>query len=181
MHVLAFDHFFDQDLDALKSALDPSDALDVIPYRRLHKLAQAHFPESAFATLDAAFAPVVEASWDSYLPVAEAFAAWLASAYRPSVFVVPNDNFFYLRPVIASFRARGVPTVVVQKETTIAPLTMDEDSEVIRRYVPFMADVMTVCSERHRQFAIRCGALPEQVIVTGQPRFDVYAAARTRP
>src|SRR3954470_23105005 len=115
MRVLAFDHFFDQDLDALKAGLDPSDSFDVVPYRRLHKLAQAHFPEAAFATLDAAFRPEMQAGWEAYLPVAEEFTDWLASAYRPSVFVVPNDNFFYLRPVIATFRDRGVPTVIVQK------------------------------------------------------------------
>ena len=180
MRILAFDHFFDQDLDALRAGLGPGEDLHVLPYRRLHKRARAHFPAAAFDTLDAPFAAGMDARWRSYLPVARRFASWLAAAYRPSVFVVPNDNFFYLRPVIERLRSLGVPAVVVQKETTIAPLTMDVDSEVIRRYVPFMCDVMTVCSDRHREFAVRCGAAPQQVVVTGQPRFDLYAQARAR-
>jgi hypothetical protein len=52
---------------------------------------------------------------------------------------------------------------------------------VILRTTPFMADAMTVCSERHREFALRTGAPPEKVVVTGQPRFDFYARARGKP
>jgi hypothetical protein len=105
------------------------------------------------------------------------FGNWLLAAYRPTVFIVPSDSFFYLRPLIEQFRTAGVPTAVVQKETTISPMTMATHSEAVRRLVPPIGDVMTVCSERHREFEIRCGADPDTVIVTGQPRFDVYATA----
>jgi hypothetical protein len=183
LRILAFDHFFDQDLAALRGRLDPTDSLDAVSYRRLHSVAARFFPRAAFETLDGASGNELEPAWAAYTRRAVRITDWLAAAYRPSVFVVPNDSFFYLRPVISRFRELRVPTVVVQKETTIAPLTMDIDSQVIARAVPFMSDAMTVCSERHREFAIRCGAPPEAVIVTGQPRFDVYASAapaRTR-
>ncbi len=180
MLVLAFDHFFHQDLQALEAGLDAGDRLVSLPYRRLHKVALRHFGPDAFETLDAPFAPGNTKRWASFERDAARFTEWLDAAYQPSVFVVPNDGFFYLRPVIARFRELGVATVVVQKETTIAPLTMDEDSQVILRHTPFMADQMTVCSERHREFAVRTGAPPDKVVVTGQPRFDFYAEARAR-
>lgn len=178
MRILAFNHFFEHDLAALRDRLGPDDVMDVVSYRRLHRIARRHFPESAFGALDEAFAPSLDDGWRRYRRAAVRFADWLASAHRPTVFVVPNDTFFYLRPVIGRMQDLGVKTVCVQKETTLAPLTLDVDSQVIRRYVPVMTDAMAVCSERHREFAIRCGAIPETVSVTGQPRFDVYARAR---
>ena len=52
----------------------------------------------------------------------------------------------------------GVPVVVVQKETTISEATMQTHSAEMRDAAPFIADHMTVCSERHRQFWVRAGA-----------------------
>lgn len=177
MRALAYNHFFEQDLDALSSALLPGETLDVVPYQRLFWLARAHFPARAFDTVEGAFAPDLDDSWSRYTPAAARFADWLLRAYQPNVFIVPSDSFFYLRPVIERFQRFGVPTVIVQKETTISPMTMTTHAEVVRRLVPPIGDVMTVCSERHREFEIRCGADPDTVIVTGQPRFDVYAQA----
>jgi hypothetical protein len=175
VRALALDHFFDQDLQALAAGMRAGDTLHVLPYQRLLRLAKRYFPESAFSTICGAYADDLRLSWARYEPKAVEFADWLLAAYRPTIFVAPNDSFFYLRPVIARLRASGVATAIVQKETTIAPYTMEVDSREIARCVPPLVDVMTVCSERHREFQIRCGAPPESVIVTGQPRFDVYA------
>ena len=35
---------------------------------------------------------------------------------------------------------------------------MREHAEVVRRFAPPLADRMTVCSERHKQFWLRAGA-----------------------
>jgi hypothetical protein len=177
MRILALDHFFDQDLAALRAALAPGDSLTVIPYRRLHRVAQRVFPASAFTGLEAAFAPAMDTAWARYEQRVERLADWLCAAHAPSVFVTPSDSFFYVRPMITAFRRRDVPTVVVQKETTISPMVMAEHSLAIGRFVPFMSEAMTVCSERHREFWIRAGTDPSRVVVTGQPRFDVYATA----
>jgi hypothetical protein len=58
---------------------------------------------------------------------------------------------------------------------------MEEHSQEMRIEAPFVADWMTVCSERHREFWMRAGADGALVEVTGQPRFDIYASRRTRP
>jgi hypothetical protein len=96
------------------------------------------------------------------------------SAYKPSLFVTPSDVFFYLRPFITAFKEFGLKTFVLQKETTISPLVMDVHSVEIGKYVPFMSDFMTVCSERHKEFWLRAGAKSDLIAVTGQPRFDIY-------
>ena len=53
-------------------------------------------------------------------------------------------------------------------------MVMEHHSRDLAAHIPFMSSVMTVCSERHREFWIRAGTDPDRDIVTGQPRFDVY-------
>ena len=178
MRVLAFDHFFSQDLHALRSALEPTDTLVVEPYQRLWHLARRHFPADAFHTLEAAYEESAGDAWRRYLPAAERLARRLRQAARPEVFVVPSDVFFYLRPVIQDFARHGVPTVVVQKETTISPMVMTAHAEQVRASTPFISDHMTVCSDRQKQFWLNAGTDPAAITVTGQPRFDRYAQAR---
>lgn len=174
MHFLAIDHFFEQDLAALREALRTGESLDVIPYQRLHRLARRYFPADAFDGLDAAV-ELPETTWMSYRTAADGMANWLAGAYRPNVAIVPTDAIFYLRPVIERLARLGVPTVVVQKETSISPMVMEDHSAAVGRTVPFLSAAMTVCSERNREFWIRAGTAADAIVVTGQPRFDVYA------
>jgi hypothetical protein len=177
MRILALDHFFRQDLEAIRRALQEGDTLDVIPYQRLRRIARRVFPPAAFTGVERAFAPDMAPSWRRYEPLVNRFAEWVVAAYGPNVFVVPSDVFFYLRPVITRLRELGIPTVVVQKETTISPMVMEVHAKEVGRSVPFMSDLMTVCSDRHRDFWLRSGAPPDKIRVTGQPRFDSYRAA----
>ena len=174
MRILALDHFFEQDLAALRAALDPGERLDVVPYQRLHRLARRHFPTEAFQGLEAAV-KLPDAAWVGYRAAARRAADWWAGAYRPNMFAVPTDAIFYLRPLIERFADLGVPTVVVQKETSISPMVMESHSAAVRRTVPFLSAAMTVCSDRNRDFWVRAGTPAERIVVTGQPRFDVYA------
>lgn len=117
--------------------------------------------------------------------LAERRAAWcrrlaglLQDLYleRPfDAFVVPSDSYFYLRDAPAACAALGVPFLVVQKETTIAPWNMEVGTKALREHAPLIARHMTVCSERHREYWERSGAPRERMTVTGQPRFDFYA------
>ena len=62
---------------------------------------------------------------------------------------------------------------MVQKETTISGLVMDF-ADTVRAYAPPIADHMTVCGERLKEFWVRAGADPGAISVIGQPRFDFY-------
>lgn len=179
LRILAFDHFYSQDIDALRQGLGPSDSLDVLAFERLGSTAAKIFPEVAFTGVSRAYQADMVEVWERYRPVAHRFADWVQAAYDPNVFVVPSDTFFYLRPVIERLRSAGVPTAVVQKETTISPDVMDLHSREVGRWVPYMSDVMTVCSQRHKDFWVRSGAPAASIHVTGQPRFDIYSEART--
>ena len=91
------------------------------------------------------------------------------------MFVSPSDAFFYVRAAPEAAHALGVPFFVAQKETTITDHTMRVHSERVPQWATPVADHMTVCSERHKEFWVRAGGDPERITVTGQPRFDVYA------
>src|SRR5688500_16333891 len=165
MRILAFDHFFQQDLDALALAMPEGWRLHVIPYQRLRRKAARAFTPEAFRGLETPFAEDHDAAWTKYRPIADRFARWLVAAYGPHVFVVPSDTFFYLRPVIDGLGRLGVPTAVVQKETTISPLTMEEHSRSVGGTAPFISRVMSVCSTRQREFWTRAGVPEHQIVV----------------
>jgi hypothetical protein len=102
-------------------------------------------------------------------------AASLASCWRVDLFVLPSDTFPYIREFVRAFQGLRIPVIVVQKETTIAPDTMERHSRDIGEYFPFISDHMTVCSEHHRQFWLLAGADPSKISVSGQPRFDFFS------
>jgi hypothetical protein len=176
VRVLALDHFFDQDLRALEA----HPHLDVrrFPYQRLRGPAMRMMGADVATGLLAFARPELA-------PARRRYAAWLVGEVRRlylerafDVIVLPTDTLFYVRSLPQAAHALGIPVVVVQKETTISEATMESHSALMRAAAPFAADLMTVCSERHREFWLRTGADADLVVVTGQPRFDIYASSR---
>jgi len=174
VNILVFDHFFWQDLDELSRLIEPENEMVRISYQRWHRQAHRYFPVEAFDGIANAYSHELSKNWRAYRKWVEQETAWLINAYQPNLFVTPSDSFFYLRPFIASLKSFGVNTFVLQKETTISPMVMEVHSREIGRFVPFMSDFMTVCSERHKQFWLKAGTNPDLISVTGQPRFDIY-------
>ena len=179
VRVLAMDHYFDQDLRALED--DPRLEVRRFPYQRLRQPALRIMGESAADGLRGY-------NRRELAPQRRRYARWLEREVRRlylerafDVLVVPSDTFFYVRSLPAAAHTLGLPVVVVQKETTISADTMEAHSPEMREEAPFIADYMTVCSERHREFWIRAGGDPRMIEVTGQPRFDLYASSGTPP
>ncbi len=176
LRVLAMDHFFDQDLRALE--VHPSLDVRRFPYTRLRNRAVRLMGKEVARGLHAYNDPALGA-------VRGRYAAWLAREVRRlylerafDVLVLPSDTFFYVRTLPAAAHRLGLPVVVVQKETTISQATMEVFSREVEAEAPFVSDFMTVCSERQKAFWTRAGASAALIEVTGQPRFDVYAARR---
>jgi hypothetical protein len=178
VRVLALDHFFDQDLRALEA----HPRLDVrrFPYQRLRVPAMRVMGADVAAGLRAFARPELA-------PARRRYAAWLVGEVRRlylerafDVIVLPTDTLFYVRSLPDAAHVLGIPVVVVQKETTISEATMESHSALMRETAPFAADLMTVCSDRQREFWLRSGADGDLLVVTGQPRFDIYAAPQLR-
>ena len=175
IRVLALDHFFDQDL----CALEAHPRLDVrrFPYQRLRGRALRIMGSEVGRGLHTHNRTDLAAARGRY-------AAWLTREVRSlylerafDVVVLPSDTFFYVRTLPAATHRLGIPVAVVQKETTISSATMETFSTEVRTEAPFVSDLMTVCSERQREFWIRAGTPGDRIVITGQPRFDIYASA----
>jgi hypothetical protein len=147
----------------------------VIPYWRLRNAANRYLPGdvqhglSAYARSDLADARARFAEWTR---------TELRHLYREwpfDVFLLPSDAFYYARELPDACHALGIPLVIAQKETTITEYFISEHAPDVKQHAPFVSDVMTVCSELHKRFWIAAGTDPERIVVTGQPRFDVYA------
>ncbi len=181
MRALILDHYFIHDLSALENAKGKEDRFLVMRYSYLRDRFLDFFPSevlgSEFSLYSSSVYRVAREGWSAW---SQREALALMRLWRPDLFVLPSDTFPYVRDLVRAFQKLNVPTVVVQKETTIAPDTMENHSRAIGRYFPFISDHMTVCSDHHRQFWLYAGADPSRVSVTGQPRFDLYAYSRAK-
>lgn len=160
----------------MRAALAPDEELRSLHYGVLRAEALRVFPPEVAVGLGGMSTPAFAAGrprWAARLArlLDDEFAAWPFDAV-----VLPSDLFFYVRDLPAACERLGVPMLVIQKETTLSPATVERLSASIARHAPFQSGAMTVCSERQRAFWVRAGAPPERLTITGQPRFDVYGA-----
>jgi hypothetical protein len=181
MRLLVLNHYFDQDIEALRAAGGDAIHWRVWPYHQPRWEALRIFPERVAGSLGAYGADDMADRRHEFAAVFERLLHEQFIRFPFDAFVVPSDIFFYVRPAPDACHRLGVPFFVAQKETTIADYTMIEFARQVALYTPPLHDHMTVCSERHKEYAVRTGADPDTITVTGQPRFDFYAGLRRRP
>jgi hypothetical protein len=174
MRILALDHYFGPDIDALEHAARGKYELKRVSYQYFRDRAVEHLPPAVFDSPNEYHKPIYEEARKKWANVARRLLFELYLVYRFDIVISPSDTFFYIRDVIQAAKELGVPFVVVQKETTISPDIMSFWPEEIGRIFPFISDYMTVCSQRHKEFWLRAGARSDSIEVTGQPRFDFY-------
>ena len=168
------DHHFAQDIDALRQVAGDDLELDVMPYELPRAEALRVLPEDVASSLDSFARPELEGARRRYAAILREILEDRFAAAPFDAVVMPSDTFFYVRATPEAAHALGVPFIVAQKETTISEHTMREHSRELREFFPPLADRMTVCSERHKQFWVLAGGSAERIEVTGQPRFDFY-------
>lgn len=176
MRILAIDHHFQQDIDALYHAKNNDVFLRPIKHTYFSSRARDLLPPEIFS------GPLSEYQREIYRKHRQIWAIEARQAlfeihhvFPFDAIIAPSDVFFYIRDVVEASHELGAAFIVVQKETTIAPFAMESFAEEIGTYFPFISDRMTVCSERHKDFWREAGAPEHRIVVTGQPRFDFYA------
>jgi hypothetical protein len=182
MRLLLLEHFSKQDIDGLQNAIAAGGRpieTRVMSYQRLRHEVLKVIPDADDLQLEDYPLPERQAGWKAYERHLEGVFEELYAEWPFEAFVTPSDIFPYVRMAKAACQRLGVPFIVVQKETTVAEGTMEEETVLIRDYTPFAAHHMTVCSERHREYWVRSGTDPAVISVTGQPRFDFYANTPT--
>lgn len=173
MRILFIDHYFRQDIDAFMFHRHGHEYWTT-PHTSFIRLARRIFHESVFTGLLEYHQPEHARARRRYSEVARQRVHDLYRLYGFDVIVAPSDTFFWIRPLIEATQELGIPFVVLQKESTIPPGWMTGPAQEWGRLFPFIADRMYVSSEHHRAFWINAGTPPERILVTGQPRFDIY-------
>ena len=176
VRVLALDHLSVQDREALIRVSGNRFQWRVIPYWRLRNGANRVFPPKVQEGLAPYARPELE-------PERTRFTDWLRRElgrlyveWPFDIVVLPSDALYYVRPLPEIAHDVGASVIVVQKETTITDETIRWHAPDVEAHAPFISDWMTVCSERHKRFWVQAGANASLIEVTGQPRFDIYAA-----
>jgi hypothetical protein len=114
--------------------------------------------------------------------VITSLAKRLVRETRLDALITPSDTFYYLRPLIEELALLGVPTVVQDKEGTIAPSPiMDAHARVLAERYPPIADEYYMWSATHRDFWRRVGLADSKMKVLGQPRSDFFFHADRWP
>jgi hypothetical protein len=176
MKLLIINHNFQHDIESLCS-VESGHEIRVWSARRLGKLASSYFPKSVFSSMlgeEFSHSQFAKAR-KKYSIAARTILHNIYKSYQFDCIISPSDTVFYLRAWVDSAHELGMPFIVLQKETSISPYTMIEDAREIGRSLPFIGDLMLVCSDHHKQFWLNAGADGNKIIVTGQPRFDFYA------
>ncbi|HEY4181748.1 MAG TPA: CDP-glycerol glycerophosphotransferase family protein [Kofleriaceae bacterium] len=170
-----FNHCYDLDVDALCAADTPHELWVLDPFS-LFTDAQHFFPPGQ-RDLDSVYGgPDMR---DSIARIKAAFITGLAQRLvdeiRISALITPADTFYYLRPLIEELAARGAPTIVQDKEGTIAPSAiMDDHARVLAERYPPIGDAYFFWNQTVRDFWQRVGLAPDRMRVLGQPRSDFF-------
>ena len=173
--ILIINHHFNQDIDALQFSIGDSFELKVISADMFSVPARKHFPPEFFSgDLSEYHKEQYDESRKQWANIARKILYDIYMLYSFDAIVSPSDTFYYIRDVIQASREMGIPFVVLQKEHYMSPKSLSEHSMLIKQYVPFISDYMTVCSRMSKHFWELAGTPPKQIAVIGQPRFDFY-------
>ena len=181
MKLLVLDHFFAQDIESLRQAAGADVDLRIVDYDLFRSEALRIFPPDVTGPLEPSPGPSSRSTGGGSRPK---FGELLEDLFTREASSMPSwpprTSSFTSAPRREACHRLGVPFFVAQKETTISELTMTADAERVRAFAPPIADHMTVCSERHREFRLRRGRRTAMT-VTGQPRFDFYRRPERLP
>jgi len=179
---VVFNHCYDLDVDALCAADTPHTLWVLDPFSLFTDVAYFFPPEQR--DLGSVYGAGVMRGSIARIKAAylSALARRLVTEIHIDALITPADTFYYLRPLIEELDALGVPTVVQDKEGTIAPSPiMDEHARVLaERYPPIGAEYF-FWNDTVRSFWGRVGLAPERMRVLGQPRSDFFFHADRWP
>ncbi len=168
-------HCYDLDLDALCAAPGDYTLWVLDPFTMFVDV--HHFFPPGQRDLDCIYGEgSMKASIERYKrDFASGLVERLIRETRLDAMIASSDVFYYLRPVIEELRARGVPTIVQDKEGTIAPgPIMDKHARLLAERYPPIADQYYVWNETHRDFWHRAGMPKDRIRILGQPRSDFF-------
>lgn len=171
---IILDHNYSLDIDALCNCRSPHEIW--VMSLELFTGAEEYFPFSV-RDLKCIYKspPMIKAIKNINEDFVHPFVNRVVEEVNPDILLVPSDIFYWFRPFIEEFQARGVPVVVQDKEGTLAPgnLTQEHGNMVMERYPPIAKKYLFWC-DSHQDFWVKFGYPDALCEVSGQPRSDFF-------
>ncbi len=177
-----FNHCYDLDAEALVAADTPHTLWVLDPFQ-LFTDVHLYFPPEQ-RDLNCVYGEGAMRDSISWFKNAwvRAFAKELVARTQLDAFITPADTFYYLRPLIEELRVLGVPTVVQDKEGTIAPgAMMEAHAQMMAERYPPIAELYVFWNHRVREYWRRIGLPDDRARIVGQPRSDFFFHAERWP
>jgi hypothetical protein len=172
---LLFNHCYDLDIDAMCAADSPHTLWVLDPFSLFTDVQFFFTPEQRDLNCvygEGAMRASIASIKHAYL---SELAQRLVDEIHIDALITPADTFYYLRPLIEELDRRRVPTIVQDKEGTIAPSAiMDEHARVLAERYPPVGDEYFFWNDTVRDFWARVGLAPDRMRVLGQPRSDFF-------
>jgi hypothetical protein len=173
LRLLILNHFYDQDIDAFLQARHDC-AIWILQHSDVVGIRAFFQPEPGLAVdyNGRWMQPRVRRARRLFVGAA---VKYLRQRARPDVVLCPSDVFFWFRPFIEEFRARGVPVVVQDKEGTLTPGPLTEESLALTvRHYPPLANRYYFWGPIQHDAWTKAGLEPGRIRVLGQPRSDFF-------
>ncbi|MDZ4722667.1 MAG: hypothetical protein SGI97_01995 [candidate division Zixibacteria bacterium] len=170
--ILVINHFFDQDIKALRAANTKYNIV-VVEAPILFKGAKLFFAQGV-QDMTASYDLEDPMRVQEYHAECELMFSALKDRFNPALMVAVNDNFYWIREFIRVGWTHDVKTVVIDKEGTISPHSFEHEVIRAKKCAPFMSDHIFVWSERQKEFWKRIGVTDDKLTVLGQPRSDLF-------
>lgn len=183
LNILVINHFFDGEIEALEKTLAefPGMSLFAITPEPFFSQAIYLFPDELAAANIPYDAPELAAQRTQYRAHCERLFDRLHRSYPFDCVLTPSDCFYWLREFIAAARARGVPTLVADKEGTITGRSFLTEPLRIRQMMPPVADRFLVWSERQAEFWRQAGVREDMIFISGSSRSDSFVNLERSP
>jgi len=170
--VIAINHLFDQDLQALAQANTDYNFI-IVDFAALLKGGKAYFSREVRDILAPYESEPIE---NRMLFHEECRLYWkrLQDRFQPRLIITANDNFAFIREFIHVAHEDGVPTVILDKEGTISPHSFEAEARRAREMTPCISDHVFVWSRRQKEYWKNRDVSPDRITVIGQPRSDLF-------
>jgi predicted glycosyltransferase len=152
----------------MKTEIKINHGIKSLPARwnRLKKLAKikessGYCGLSLWEFLEPRFAYIVLFRFAELIEYAETFTR-LIEVEKPDIIVTTGDRNDFVKMICSIGRKMGITTLIVQHGVV-------EDHPV---YGPIYTDKMAVTGEAMKNVLMKRGVMPEQLVITGQPRYD---------
>lgn len=172
-HIVILNHFFDQDIIALKKAniYFRITTISAFSFNRIFRCFVKQEKDEWYTINDKKNLK----TRSDYSIFFRKYFLPLLKLLKVKAFIMPSDLYPYLRDIIPILKENKIINIVIDKEGTISPYDFEIFSDSIKNNNPFISDLILVWNERQKIFWKKCGIDDDSIIhVIGQPRSDFW-------